>query len=363
MSDLGGGTGDHLLTMIKHWDRGRWDTRIISEAPLTSRLTPDVPVMCLRENNLLDRFPIAQLRRLWRISRYLKRDPVDLVHCYFYWSIIYGRMLKLRSKTLVLVENREDEGFSWNRHDYAWLRRTRSAPDRIICVSHAVRNVVIEREGVDPERVLVIHNGVTPVSNGDHERIALRRELGIGVDALVVGMVANLNRPIKGVRYFVEAMPLILQSVPSVRFVIFGRGKEEAALRNQARSVGVERALVFAGYRTDIERYYATMDLSVLTSLSEGLSISLLQSMNHGVPVVVTSVGGNPEVVINSGAGYLVPPLDVPAFAGRVIELLRDPDLRSRMGTAGRKRVQDEFQISRTAAQYDRVYDDVLNSR
>jgi glycosyltransferase involved in cell wall biosynthesis len=364
MSDLGGGTGDHLLSMFNRWkDRG-WAARIISERPLTSRLMPGVPVDVLERTDWFDRYPITQLRRVRRIGRLLEEHGHDVVHSYFYWSIIYGRVLKKLGKIRYLIENREDQGYSWNRRDYAILRAGRSIPDRVICVSEAVRQVVLERERIDPDRVVVIHNGIEPLSNDEvGDRQAVREELGLNESDLVVGMVANLNRRVKGVSHFIDALPLILEAVPSVRFVIFGKGKEESALREQAQSLGVAASLKFAGFRPDIERYYAALDVSVLTSLTEGLSISLLQSMQHGLPVVVTRVGGNPEVVVEGDTGFLVPVRDPAEFARKVVGLLRDPDLRQRMGESGRARVSEAFQVERAADRYLEIYEEVLSAR
>jgi glycosyltransferase involved in cell wall biosynthesis len=363
MSDLGGGTGDHLLSMFNRWRDQGWAARIISERPLTSRLTPEVPVDVLERTDWFDRYPITQLRRVRRIGRLLDQHGHDVVHSYFYWSIIYGRVLKKLGKVKYLIENREDQGYSWNRRDYAILRAGRAIPDRVICVSEAVRQVVLERERIDPDRVVVVHNGIEPLSDDDvGDRQVVRNELGLSDSDLVVGMVANLNRKVKGVPYFIDALPLILDAVPTARFVIFGKGKEEAALKEKARSIGVDSSLLFAGFKSDIERYYAAMDVSVLTSLTEGLSISLLQSMQHGLPVVVTHVGGNPEVVVDGETGFLVPARDPTEFAEKVIALLRDGDLRHRMGESGRRRVSEAFQVERAADRYLEIYGEVLAS-
>lgn len=360
MGDLGGGTADHVFALLRRWDRRSWDTRIVSEAPLTAKRPPDAPVTYVGVSGRLARFPFAQLTGLARTAAAIRSNRPDLLHCYFFWTIMYGRMLKWTRRIDRLVENREDQGFAWGDLEYALLRKTRHLPDRVICVSEAVRQVAVARERLAPERTVVIHNGVdTNIPAGDH-RDAVRRELGYAPDVPLVGMVSNLNRPIKGVRYFLDAIPLITQSVPSARFVIFGGGKDEAMLRGHAASRGIADVVQFAGFRKDIDRYYDAMDVSVLTSLSEGLSIALLDSMNHGLPVVVTAVGGNPEVVVDGTTGYLVPPRDAAAFAQRVIALLGDPGLRERMGRAARERIRSRFDIRQTAQRYLELYREVL---
>jgi len=360
--NLGGGTGNHLLSMIKYWDTSYWQSKIISQAPLTARVSPNVPIKFLRSYGCFDQFPVAQLRHLFLLCRYVAENPPDIVHCYFFWPIIYGRLLKRLARIRFLVENREDEGFSWGRQAYSLLRLTREMPDRVICVSQAVRKVALEKEGLDPGRVCVVTNGVEPVVQSTRNRVALRHDLGVTEDNLVVGMVANFNRPVKGVSYFLDAIPLILQDVPSARFLLLGKGKEEQALRDKADALGIAPYIIFAGYQKEIERYYDIMDISVLTSLSEGLSMTLLESMSHGLPVVVTNVGGNSELVVDGQTGYLVPPKDVPFFAERVVRLLRNPDLRTRMGQEGRRIIKQRFQMQDAAKRYLEVYTDLLQT-
>ncbi len=358
---LGGGTGNHLYAMLRYWDQARWNVGILSHIARTDRrVTPDATVSYLPPRRWYDRYPVGQLHRLIQVRRHVERIRPDLVHAYFSWSIIYARLLKWAGAIRVLVENREDEGFNWGKDEYALLRLTRFLPDRVICVSEAVRAVALAREGLDPAHTLVIHNGIDaprPASRGPTE---MRQAFGFDQDALVVGMVSNLNRAVKGVRNFLDAIPLIRAAVPAARFLIAGRGSEEAALRSQARALGLEPFLVFAGYQEDVDSLYDMMDVSVLTSLSEGLSITMLESMNRGLPVVATRVGGNPELIVDGVTGFLVPPRDARAFAERAITLLRDPVLRRGMGAAGSERVERHFRLANVAVRYQEVYESLL---
>jgi glycosyltransferase involved in cell wall biosynthesis len=358
--DFGGGTGNHLLSMIRRWDKSKWEVKIVSQVRRTARVTPDVPVVRLPPLRTFEAYPVAQIRRLFEIRRLISRERPEIVHAYFFWSIIYARLLKRSGAIRFLIENREDQGFNWGRHEYALLRLTRSLPDRVICVSNAVRETVLEREKLDPGRTLVIHNGIEQTRRVDNGSSAIRRRWEITEGNPVVGMVANLNRSVKGVEYFLDAVPSILEAVPETRFIVLGRGREERLLKEKARRLGIDSYVIFAGYQEEVERYYSIMDISVLTSLSEGLSITLLESMNYGLPVVVTRVGGNPELVVDGQTGYLVPPRDPASFAARVVELLRNPGLRSSMGEAGYRRIRESFRIDDVASRYLNVYDGLL---
>ena len=358
--DLGGGTGNHLLPMLKYWDKNEWRMKVFSKRPAGVVMIPDVSIEVIPSLRRLNHLPFAQLNTLLWLYRRIGEHPVDLIHAFFFWPIIYGRILKLMGKTKTLIENREDMGFSWGKHEYAWLKATRTIPDRVICVSEAVREVVLEREKLDERRVVVIRNGINrpKQSNSDN---SVRRELGWSEEHLVVGMVANYNRPVKGATYLLDAIPSIVSQVPSARFLLVGGGDgEESSLEEKTKALGIEQFVAIAGFQEDIHKYYRAMDLSVLTSLSEGLSITLLESMSYSIPVVATRVGGNLEVVDEGKTGYLVPLKDPCALANRVVWLLQNPELRLKMGEEGRRRVESQFRMQDVADRYMELYSSVI---
>ena len=355
-NDLGGGTGNHLLSMLKHWDKKLWETVIFSSAPLRDRVVPDVPVEYLPPSKIFRYYPIAQILYLARLHKIMKDRRPEIVHTFFFWSILYGRLLKLAGTVKFLVENREDQGFDWGMHEYLLLRCTNHLPDKIICVSDAVKRVVMKREGIGESRIEVVNNGIDLQRGSSGMRDTTKRELGFDADHLVLGMVANYNRPVKGVGNFLDAIPAILSAVPSARFLFVGGGDEENALRGKARTLGIEPYVVFAGYKKDIQRYFEIMDVSVLTSFSEGLSLTLLESMACGIPVVATRVGGNPELVVEGETGYLVPVKDERMLVDRIVQLLSNPELRRSMGAEGKMRVERKFRIQEVAGRYLDIY-------
>jgi glycosyltransferase involved in cell wall biosynthesis len=308
-------------------------------------------------------YPFAQIRDYSRIRKEVVGRAPNIVHSYFFWSILFGRLLKLEGKVRTLIENREDQGFGWGTHEYAWLRMTKSLPDRIVCVSGAVKRTVMDREHIEENRIVVIRNGVDAFPDGNGDVAGTRKEMGIGENHLVVGMVANFNRSVKGVSLFLDAVPKIVQAVPSARFLLLGGGEEEKSLRAKAQSLGIGPYIVFAGFRPDIHRFYAVMDISALTSFSEGLSITLLESMRCGIPVVATRVGGNPELVCDGVTGFLVPPGDVPSFVEKIVKLLQDKELRSRMGEEGRLRAMRDFRLEDVASRYLETYEGLLSRK
>lgn len=360
---LRGGTGAHIVRLLEHLQNGTgWHPVLLCHGGRDFDPPVGVPMIDDSRRRRLDHFPLAQWRQLRLLHRVVREHQPAIVHAYFFWPIIYGRILKRLGVIQHLVENREDQGFIWSGTDYRLLRATASIPDRIICVSEAVREVVLEREGTPDDRTVVIRNGVRLPSTRplDEELEATRRELGFSPEHRIVGMVANLEHAVKGASYFVEAVPLIARRIPQARFLVLGEGRGRAALMRRAEELGVSDRILFAGFRSDVHRLYPIMDVSVLTSLSEGLSMTILESMSFGLPVVATRVGGNAELVRHNESGLLVPPRDVSRFADAVVGVLGDRQLGRSFGREGRRIVEQHFALQAVADRYELLYREVL---
>jgi glycosyltransferase involved in cell wall biosynthesis len=157
-----------------------------------------------------------------------------------------------------------------------------------------------------------------------------------------------------------DAAPQILARCPSTVFLFAGRGDCEAELREQTRRLGIERRVRFLGLRKDVPALLAIGDVLVQPSLSEGLSIAILEAMAAARPVVTTRVGGNPELVVNGETGLLVEPADAGALATAVIRVLTDAGEGRRLGVNGLERVRSRFSIAGMVQAYEAIYDAAL---
>lgn len=362
LSVLAGGTAEHLLSLLRHREKGAWNATVLSEKENAARTGWPDPVSILPPVPKYSKFPLSQWIRWRQVRKRLREFQPQILHTYFFWAIIYGRLMKARGVVQRLVENREDLGFAWGRFEYTLLRLTSRYPDRVVCVCDAVRQVVLEREKLPSEEVVVIRNGIEKV-NQKSSRLgaSLRREFRIHPSAPVVGMVAHFDRAVKGANYLVDCIPHVVEHAPDVRFVLVGRGSDPDELRERARKLGVEENLLLVGFRSDIDAIYSMIDVSVLASLSEGLSITILESMARGIPVVATRVGGNLELVRHEITGLLVPPGDPKAMAAGIVRLLAEPDLRSAFGEAARSVVEQEFRIDLVSQQYESLYRELVD--
>lgn len=193
----------------------------------------------------------------------------------------------------------------------------------------------------------------------------LRVELGIPMDAPVVGVIGNIN-PQKGHEYFVEAAAIVKRSIPDARFVVAGhiypnhRAYYESLLE-RARSLDLEpgKDIFYLGSRQDIPDILASIDLFALASVpnSEGTPTVILEAMACGVPVVASDVASVGEVVSDGQTGYVVPSMEPEIMASRIVDLLQDSDRRRVFSATGRKRVESEFSMEACVDAHIRAFE------
>ena len=187
----------------------------------------------------------------------------------------------------------------------------------------------------------------------DAYRGELRRDLGVSDATPLVGIVARLV-PIKAHEVFLEAAARVHAQMPEARFVIIGDGERRGELEALTSQLGVANAVLWPGWRRDMPRVYADLDVVALTSRNEGSPVSLIEALASARPVVSTAVGGVPEVVVDGETGLTVPSGNANAVADAILRMLREPDLAARLGAAGRRHVYPRYDSSR-------LVDDVKN--
>lgn len=227
------------------------------------------------------------------------------------------------------------------------------ACERVIAASRAIARV-LEADGIAGRRVRVVHEGVPdrPPAPGGAEAL---QELGIPPGALVVGNVAALTDH-KDQATLMRAAAPVLRAVPEAWFVLAGEGELRARLEALSRELGLGERVVFAGFRTDLDRLIPAFTVFCLSSHSEGLGTSLLDAMCFSRPVVATTAGGIPEAVEDGVTGLLVPPRDPEGLARALIGLLGDPARLEAMGGAGRRRFEAAFTVERMVEETLAVY-------
>jgi glycosyltransferase involved in cell wall biosynthesis len=174
-----------------------------------------------------------------------------------------------------------------------------------------------------------------------------------------VGIVGRLF-PIKNHHLFLDAAARIAKQAPETRFVIVGDGALRADLEKMACDLGIGESVLFLGWRQDMARILADLDVLVVSSDNEGTPVSAIEAMASGKPVVATRVGGLPDVITEGRTGYLVPPKDAAALADAVLKLIADAEARARMGQAGRQAACERFAETRLIRDTEALYRQLL---
>jgi glycosyltransferase involved in cell wall biosynthesis len=235
-----------------------------------------------------------------------------------------------------------------------WLQRVGwSAADRVLSVSSVLAGRMAETTGFPLRRITTIRNGVNLGRFQPASREGARSMLNLPNDRPVVGTVGRLV-PVKDQASLVDAVAELGRLGVGATLVIAGDGPEREALERRARERGVDLRLL--GYRPDVEQVLAALDVFVLSSVSEGLSNTILEAMASGTPVVATRVGGAEEMIEDGVSGILVPPSDAPAMAAALRRVLTTADGAAAMGAAARRRAEDEFTLAGMMKQYDALY-------
>jgi len=211
-------------------------------------------------------------------------------------------------------------------------------------------------EGFQSSRVGVIHNGIDPgrpatVADRNHGR----RSLGLRTDAFVFGTVARLD-PVKDLETMLNAFSRCLEQLGDCTLVVVGDGPERGRLGKLALALGVQKRVVFLGHRDDVRTLLPGFDLYLNSSITEGISITLLEAMSAGVPVIASRVGGTPEIIDTTDLGLLFQSRSSVELSDAMLRLGTDPEFRNRLSRDGRRRVCEHFALSSMARRYVDVY-------
>jgi glycosyltransferase involved in cell wall biosynthesis len=283
----------------------------------------------------------------------VRRKRIQVVHTYGFYANVFALPAARLAQVPVIVASIRDIGDHLSPGRRRLQRLACRLADCVLVNAEAVRQRLLA-EGFPAHKVAVIPNGINLEGfSAQQGRETLRRALGLPPFGPLVTVVARLN-PMKGIEHFLEAAERIAERLPEVRFLVVGdcepapgRTSYRASLEALAARLGLAGRVLFLGFRSDVADLLAASTVSVLPSLSEGLSNVLLESMAVGVPVVATRVGGNPEAVEHGVTGLLVAPGDPSALAHAVTLLLEHPHLARCYGEAARLRVHDRFSDQR----------------
>lgn len=350
------GSENHLLTLLPRLaQRGIQPTMLVLA---DGRDRPEPFIEAMRARGVAaERFRMrgdADPLLLARLARYIARERFPLVHTHLLHGDLYGRVAARMAGARVVTSYHCDDPFHLIPGVRQMDRITALACDRVICISHAVRDFVANRIGV-PERLLtVVHYGMEAGGNGGPPA-AVRASLGLPADTPLVGIVGRLTEQ-KGHADLLEAFGRVAAAHPRVRLVVAGDGELRGALEERARVLGIADRTHFLGFRADAPALMKEFDVVAVPSLFEGFGLVLLEAMLAGRPVVATAVSAIPEIVVDGETGLLVPPRDPAALAGALLRLIEDPAAARRLGERGRARLEACFTVEKMVSGVAAVY-------
>ncbi len=289
-----------------------------------------------------------------RIARLAAAEGIDVLHAHQYTPFVYSVLARLARPRLRLVfteHGRLADAPPSARRRFA-NRLLARAPGRFFAVSDELRRF-LETEGFPPGRLEVLPNGIDPgpPPPDPAARAAARRALGLPDGARVIGTAARLD-PVKDLPRLVEAFDRVRADLPDARLVVLGDGPGRDALRAARARTAAPEAVLLAGHRPDVRALLPGFDLYVNCSTYEGVSLTILEAMAAGLPVVATAVGGTPEVVVDGRTGRLVPARDTAALAAALVAVLADPSAAAAFGRTGRLRMEERFSFDAMMSMY-----------
>ncbi len=366
-----GGTERQFVHVTRGLDRSRFDIQIgcfRRSGPFLNEISAlDIPIS---EYPTTSFYSYEAVRAQLRLAQTIRRERVQLVHAYGSYPNLFTVPAARLARNCVSIASLRDLGLfsGGNKLKGAAQKLAFSFADCVLANSNAARNWLLN-QGVKQERVHVIPNGINVARFSpapDDCDFPIRREFNIDPKAPLVTLVCRTDRN-KGLEGFMDVVPIVANRFPDVRFMLVGGSpcnpSYEIDIRNLAARRNLNNRLIFTGERSDVPAVLQESTLSVLPSLSESFSNSLLESMAAGLPVVATNVGGNPEIVQDGETGLLVPPRDPAAMADAIIRVLEAPEMAKRFGVAGRERVMKHFSLETVIRRTSELYMMLLERR
>lgn len=331
---------------------------------LSQRSIPlsEYPIRCL--------FGGGALCQQLRLARHIGRHRIQIVHSCNFYSNAFAVPAAWLAGAPVIIASIRDRGVHLTAMQRHVQRLVCRLADRVLVSAESIKEWLIG-DGYDPSTIVVIRNGVDLPKVAGPRRPDVRGELGIAEGVPIVAMRGRFNAK-KGIEDFIDAAAILSWSRPDACFLIVGEGHEAAPgtcledtvsrqrILDRIRRLRLEGKVRLTGYHADAAALLSEMSISVLPSLSEGLSNELLEAMAAGVPVVATRVGGTPEAVEHGETGLLVPPSDPQGLAAAIARLLEDPELAAHLGAAGRQLVRGRFSMDRMVHATEQLYLDLL---
>ena len=302
----------------------------------------------------LNKPPGLRLDYVYRLRTLLDAWRPDIIHSHNETGHFYASLANIGVfRNTKLIHTKHGRGDPGDRKSVIRNCLSSRLSDIVVAVSKDVANVCSEVENVPASKVRTIINGV-----GLDPYLRLNRD-GIDKGPIVFGHVGRLTE-VKNQKLIIDAFGKVHKQLPQTRLVIAGDGPLRSELEQQARSLGIASSITFLGYQSDIASVLSELDIFLLSSVSEGTPLVVIEAMAAGCPVIATDVGGLSEMIEDQQSGMLVPSGDAISLANRMLELASDKERRDRLGKRGREIAQARYSLHRMVREYREIYEAML---
>ena len=354
-----GGTEGQVVELLRKLP-GDYDARVVvldKEGPLLDdvRALGHEPEAVPLRGSVMQPNTALQIVRL---ARWLKAQRIELVHAHdFYAAVLAVPAAKLAGCKVIV--GRLDLAHWYSKLQRAVLSEWTRRADHVIANARAIERMLVLEEHLPPEKVSVIPNGIDLASFDAKVARGLAAPLP-EVRGPVVLHVANMNHPVKRQEDLLEAVRLLGRAGLPLTVFFVGNGPRRNELEERSRALGVAEQVRFLGHRTDVPAIWQRAAAGVLCSTAEGTSNAVMEGMAAARPMVVTRVGGSPDLIADGERGRVVEPLQPGQLADAIGALLRDPGGAERMGRAGRDFLRKELSLERMVQRHDALFRRVL---
>ena len=293
-----------------------------------------------------------------KLAKAFKEAKADIVHTHGYFASTIGRIAAKLAGVPVCVNHVHSSYWEYSPQNLFIERFLSAFTQKIICVSDTVRDFVIQKEKIDPLKIKVIYNGISPLETND--RLQMRKAFKVASEEIIITAVGSLFEN-KGHKILFKALSLLKDKHPHIKCWIVGEGPMEKELKEMAGALNLGSVIVFLSLRDDVPQLLSASDLFVLASVyREGMPVSILEAMGAKLPVIASRIGGVPELIDDRKNGLLVLSGDAMALAGAIEELILDKDKRLEFASKAYIKFKEQFNAQNMIAGIERIYQEFI---
>lgn len=349
-----GGAGRWLLNFLKEYDKNCFNITVaLPKESMLKNEVEDLGIKIIEVPAMAEKsFDIKAVRFF---VKFFKNNKYDIIHTHAGLSARVGAKI-CKSGNIIYSKHCIDnigiiKKISYYVNNYFC--------DKIIAVANAAKKSMI-LNGMPDDKIEVIYNGVEKIKNISEERkINARKKYGVNDNDILISTFARLEE-IKGHKFLIRAADILLSTNKNLKFIIVGTGSQEEKLKKQVNDLGIDENVIFTGHLNDVTEVINITDINVVSSYSEALSLSIIESMSIGIPCIATNTGGNPELVHNGINGILVSVANSDSLVKAIKRLVDNKELREKMGYESLIKMEENFTSKKMAEKIEKLYKTIV---